>query len=206
MGKLLRERFGGESLPADHIRNRAGAIVVQKKHNTLDQLRKHSVLTAEEEAEWLKFTTVRNPFDVLVTLYTRRRSMTDEYLRAESIFWINENEANRRDLEYCRTHTFDEWIGWRYPRRGIFGSLGAGRKSMSDRYTNGVDVVMRFDTLEEDLNKVFQRVGVTDPVTLPVYNKTGGRNPDYRAYYNDKSRRIVERVFRADLERYGYSF
>lgn len=206
VAKLLRDRFGGEWLPESHVRNPGGAVVVQRKHCTLDQLKRFGLLSQEEADGMLKVVSVRDPFDSLVSLYTKRRNTSDEFLHERPNFWINRTPRAMREVRYCRTHEFDEWVRRQYRLRAMLAALRIRQRGMYDRFTDGADVIMRFQCLEDDLNDVLSRVGVKQTVSLPRFNPTSGRPDDYREHYSPSSRRIVERAFRADLERYGYSF
>ena len=73
-------------------------------------------------------------------------------------------------------------------------------------YTAGMDVVMRFETLQRDFDAVLEKAGVPFKINIPVINKTEERSADYRAYYTERSRRIVTYIFRHELKEYDYEF
>jgi hypothetical protein len=63
-----------------------------------------------------------------------------------------------------------------------------------------VDFIGHFETLEEDFNKVAQRLGVD--VTLPHTNKSIRHT--YQSYYTDETRRIAYEYYKKDFELLGY--
>ena len=65
---------------------------------------------------------------------------------------------------------------------------------------------MRFETLQDDFDRVLDKAGVPFKVQIPVINKTEERKKDYREYYNERSQKIVQYIFDEELKRYGYEF
>ncbi len=72
-----------------------------------------------------------------------------------------------------------------------------------------VNEFIRFENLEEDFNKFCENFGIKNRKLLHI-NKTNLSNLSgeayYRSYYDEKSKKIVEKWFKADLEYFGYSF
>lgn len=180
VAQALIEQLGGQYRPPK--RHRVDErTVISKRHATVRQLVLHGLLEAPIDS-LLKFSTVRNPFDSLVSLWTKLRHRPNRW-------------SSRRVL--LEGVDFLPWLKKRL--------LQAAPHSMHDEFTDGVDVVMRFETLEEDLKAVLARAGAP-AVALPLANPTTERDADYHAYYDEEARALVERVFGGDLEKYGYAF
>jgi len=205
IGDLLCKELGGKFLPEDDILDARGVALLRYKHNTLSQLFEHGLLTAQEKARLFTFTCVRNPFDSLVSLYVKLSSTYQSLLEDNTAF-VHRDPGYIDEMNWCRTHTFDEWLERRYaPRRVLRVFKRRRRASMFSQYIDGADYVMRFERLQDDFDEVLRRVGLPR-LDIPVFNATPDRVPDYRVYYSDRSRRLVESVFRADLTRDGYRF
>jgi hypothetical protein len=205
IGELLCEKLGGEYLPKSDVIDTQGVAVLRHKHNTLRDLLTHGLLTPQEKASLFTFTCVRNPFDSLVSLYVKL-STTYQYLLEDKASFIHRDPGYMEDMNWCRTHSFDEWIERRYGRRRVWRLFSrAPRASMFSRFTDGADYVMRFEKLQEGFDEVLSRVGL-ERLTIPLINPTPDRAADYRGYYSPKSRRLVEAALADDLERYGYTF
>ena len=56
--------------------------------------------------------------------------------------------------------------------------------------------------MEADFDHVCQKVGIS--VKLPRLNRS--KHNDYRTYYTDRGRELVERTCKADIEYFGYRF
>ena len=82
-------------------------------------------------------------------------------------------------------------------------------------YLEGVDFVGRFENLQDDFDKVCDKIGM--PRTkLPHTNttkyikKSGGGweldNKHYTEYYDEITKDIIAKVFKRDIEYFGYKF
>jgi hypothetical protein len=217
---VLIPKLGGEYLPDAHIFGQDGRLSLHRKHATLAQLKHGGLLTAEEAGRLFKFTTVRNPFDRLVTDYTRLRTVfgkalnelptnPDEVLRRRPAL---RSAAMVRKVEEALEYSFSDWVDRRLRVYGIKARLrrpfSKHRKprSLFRGYIDSADFVMRFERLQEDFNEVLQHIGVDEPIEVPKKNVTKARPREYREFYTPRARAIVERVYASDLRRFGYSF
>ncbi len=201
----------GVYFPAQSIVDESGMTLIDRKHGTLSQL-KHAGLISDEEARAaFKFTTVRNPFDLLVTRYVRLRAKSLKL--SDPAFVLNRLPGISNAIEIaCESPTFCNWVERLYLPHGIRSRLRrplaryVRRQELFGRYTTDADFVMRFEHLQRDFDEATRRLGVSTRVLIPRQNVTPGRDADYRCYYTHRARRIVEAVFQHELERFGYDF
>jgi hypothetical protein len=74
-------------------------------------------------------------------------------------------------------------------------------------HTRGVDVVMRYESIEKDLSEVFRRAGMAAKADIPQVNRTDERaNRSYRSFYSRLAEVAVTLAYSGDLEAYGYRF
>lgn len=199
-GVHLCKQYEGWWLPERDIHDANGNILVQRKHSTVRQLVRHALITPRQVEELFVFTAVRNPFDSLVSLWVKKTTSYQPLLDDPDSF-VNRVPGFADDMRWMLDHTFSEWVQRQY------GHLRDGRpRHLYGGYMADADFIMRFETLQEDFVQAMERVGVDDVVDIPVLNVTEERTPDYRDYYTDRARRLVERVFEADLKRFGYDF
>jgi hypothetical protein len=203
--KLLLDRFGGVNVPAANILDAEGFIRIQRKHCTINQLLADGLIPADYATRFTTVTTVRNPFDSLVSMYVKKRDKYQERL-ADPASWLHQVRGYVEDMEFCRTHSFEVWLTRRYAVGTLDRLLGRGRRSLYGRYTKGVAVVMRFERLQPDFEAMMRTLGVSDDVTSPNINATNQRKARYQDYYTPEARRLVEHVFRFELQHYGYDF
>jgi hypothetical protein len=207
---VLVPQLDGEYLPSEDVIDETGNIVVGNKHASLEELVNHRLLAGEEATHLFKFTTVRNPFDSLVTLYVTMGTRYKALLDDPNSFVRRRPEMSKR-VRMASEYPFEQWVERKFHLKGMKGgmrwSLGVHPtpRHMYQAYIDGSDFVMRFERLQDDFNQVQKRLGVATPIEIPRWNVTEGKD-HYRDYYTSRARRVVERAFAPDLERFGYRF
>jgi hypothetical protein len=68
-----------------------------------------------------------------------------------------------------------------------------------------IDFVGRFENLQNDLYKVCEILKM-EPITLTIHAHQTPRESNYRQYYNPITRKMVERMFAEDFEKFDYTF
>jgi len=201
IGSLLCERYGGEWLPAENRPN------VRRKHSTLRDLLDAGLLSLDERQKLCVATSVRNPYDRLVSIYWKRMRIGAEQL-ADPGFWIHRHAKPDRiaEIEWIKHHDFSSWIRRRFVRNWLPRLIRGQSPSVYEQFVDGVDIVLRYERLQQDFDDLIRRLGAT-PVEIPRLNVTAERaRRDYRDEYDLLSRTLVRIGQRADLERFGYSF
>jgi len=205
VGDLLCTHYDGEFIPSEDILDSQGFISVQKKHSTLSELIKHKILTPEEARSLLKIAAVRNPFDSLVSLYFKQR-LKYQTLLSDPSSWVNRSVGYADRMHYAQTHSFNEWV-FKTSYRKLIKRFLRLRASMFADYTNGMDVILRYESIERDLKAAFDRAGVPWKADLPKVNRTDERTDgDYRLLYSRAAALTVRWAYAYDLETYGYKF
>jgi hypothetical protein len=205
IARALRDSLGGEYLPSEDVLDERGQFLVQRKHCTLAQLLAHGILTDAQRRSVFACGAVRNPFDSLVSLYTKLALKYQPGLEDPNS-WVHKAKGYVDAMEFCRTHTFSEWIERQYAT-GMWDRLrGAGKRTLNAPYVEGVDYVMRFERLQHDFSEALSQAGIARDLTIPSLNVTADRDKDYRRYYTPSARRIVEYVLDRELARFGYEF
>ena len=154
------------------------------QHATASELRG---LLPEEFGKYFRFTFVRNPWDRLVSVYSRM----DPHMRASA-------ESAGLPLKGI---SFDEFVERTEHFRDAH--LDAQDRFVFDAAGHGlVDFIGRYERLAEDFAAVCARLGQT--VDLP--HRNASTHDAYRQYYSDATRKIVERRYGADIEKFGYQF
>lgn len=142
-------------------------------------------LPEEVYNSYFKFTFVRNPWDLQVSMY--------------HYFLSNPREGFH---ELAKSKTFEEYLEW----------LSAGNPSGQSAFIEDhdgsiiVDYIGKFENLSKDFSFICSQIGVD--ATLDHLNKTihNDYGKKYHCYYNNKTRKIVEKTFQKDIELFKYSF
>lgn len=196
----LVEYMGGRWFPEEDVTDDDGRVVAERKHSTVQHLLDAGMLTESRAASLFVFASVRNPFDSLVSLYTK---LTNQYvpLLDDPDAFIHRQPNMLADIRYASDHSFSDWIVWKY------GELAAGPgRHLYEPFIKSADRIMRFERLQEDFDEVVWHLGIAADSSIPVFNVTEGRVDDYRDLYNTRARQTVERAFEDDLTLFGYEF
>lgn len=170
MERLLVERYGGER--------------VDKKHSGGGVMRKWLAEAGEERASWVVVTTVRNPYDSLVSIWNKL--LSNHRGKKEG----PQAEAARRGEV-----SFGDWVEQRPPE------FAAG---WIQRFTRHCDEVMRFERLAGDWAALCEKRGWPHH-EIPLVNPTmkeAGRG--FEAYYTPEILAAVRPVFGEFCAAFGY--
>lgn len=195
--QVLHEHYDGVTIPSETV-ERDGRVLVDSKHGRLSQLIAHGILSEQESEELFKFCGVRNPFDSLVSLYEKTKRRYVRQLDNPDHF-IHRSPRQLRAARAARDG-FPSWL------QAMFGhDIDKPPAHLEAALNDDLDFVIRFEHLQTDFDEVMTRLGLeTHPV--PEVNPTPGRTDDYRSYYDEASRALVERRFALDLSMFGYEF
>ncbi|WP_019038852.1 sulfotransferase family 2 domain-containing protein [Psychroflexus tropicus] len=146
-------------------------------------------------SKYYKFSFVRNPWDRLVSTYfflinggltNRDKKWTEEHISDYKDFtdfvlnWVQIEQVNT-SLHFQEQHRFL-----------------TNHKGELD-----VDFLGRFETLDQDFQKVCQHLQLDRSLRKTNSSK---RKNDYRSYYNDETKAVVENVYAKDIQLFNYSF
>ncbi len=189
----------GEWCPPEDLRMGPGDDdVVLRKHTTYRQLRDWDVLP-RPLTDYQIVTTVRNPFDFWVSEYVRQRDRWSQRLDDPNSH-VFRKKGDSDSVELATTLSFSEWMHQRWGDRDEQYA-----EMLHPEFAFRSDYFLHFERLEETLQDWLESRGVEETVRLERMNVTD-RDADYRTYYDDSTRQLLERVHRFYLKRFGYSF
>lgn len=146
-------------------------------------------LSDEVYNSFYKFSFVRNPWDWQVSMYH---------------FILNETSHIRHEIVKSMSG-FEEYLEWVINTRNPYPK--GATKFQKDIITDYdgkliVDFLGKYETLPQDFQYICQLLNLD--ASLPHLNSSVHR--DYRSYYNDKTKKIVEEYFQEDIKLFGYTF
>jgi hypothetical protein len=181
-------RHGREEHVSDYgvVGYRGGDREGRKFFNHMPAARIRELIGEEIWESYFKFTIVRNPFDRLVSAF---------YFKQGSMHGDRQVSDRSSDVERFRT-----WL-----REG-------GGNIDRDVYMIGEDVCMdffiRYESLEEGMRHVCERIGVAyEPESL-AWLKGGYRDHSIPLpeFYDSKTREIAAEKYAFELDYFGYEF
>lgn len=168
--------------------------MVERYHNRyqtggLQHLLAHQIRDAvgqERFSRCYRFSFVRNPWDRMVSQFSYMQQK--KYLR--DFIGMREGDAFPRYLSLIQERSHVQWA----PQcEFLFDRSGECL----------VDFIGRFERLPRDAATIFERLGVTC-TTLP-HSRASTHRP-YPEYYDRETKRAVEQLYGADIERFSYKF
>lgn len=188
-----------------HIPKTAGTsvgrwMIENKKNSDHEEWYKHPKLSDIEKNETnnFVFSIVRNPWDRMVSSYHWLMQMQSPVpgVKSEEIQKIVQ-DLNRK-LDWS---TFEKWLDicgefvlWDFWFQPIEPQI-----SWLDK---NVDVVIKYENLNEDFKQVQEYFNSTDPLPILLI----GNHKHYREYYNDNTKRKVASIFEKDIDRWKYTY
>ena len=139
-----------------------------------------------EYNKYFTFSTIRNPWDRMVSMYFFGKQKEKHFVRGFDSFnkWI----------QYFLSGSLKEKRHW-----SQFDWLKDHNNEIN------IDFICRFETLGKDWETLCEIAGIKYK-KLPFINKTIGKKKNYRKYYNNRSKELVAQTYREDIETFGYTF
>lgn len=166
-------------------------------HRTVTKFPRHARIIAAREmlpyeifSGLLKFSVVRNPWDMQVSSYFHLQREHPEVLQGLESF--SAFVAHKLDTSRAPCPLLD-----------ISGTPQVGYlRDMEGKLL--VDELIRFETLQEDCGRVFAKLGLK--ASRFPHKRKGKRDADFRRYYDDATAERVANWYAEDIRAFGYRF
>ena len=131
-----------------------------------------------------KFSVIRNPYDLIVSDY----------------YW-RKNSNTRKEKSF--NDILHELSNNKYQTYGLLNL----NKLMDIKRKNIIcDYIIKYEELNEGLSIVFNKLNIPFNGKLEIYKKKLNRDKNYQKFYNDKSRKLIEKIFKKEIEIFNYKF
>jgi hypothetical protein len=144
--------------------------------------------------EYFKFAFVRNPWDRLFSAY---RFLMVGGWNDDDRQWATEN--------IIAFQGFSDFVEkWLTPQnaQSMIHFWPQWQFVCSRRLRIAIDYLGYLETIEEDFSHVCRRLGIE----AQLEHRNASARADYREHFTDRARSVVERVYREDIELFGYGF
>jgi hypothetical protein len=137
------------------------------------------------------FSIVRNPFDLLVSMYSAG------WPYQSGITPLTMDSFDRFIRSYC-----DSAFPWIVPlqQQHLFFQV------VSDDGGCAVDRLLRFESLDQELEKLCAPLGIEPQVSSPFRPSRRDAQRDHRSWYTDALRELVQEKCRLELKQLCYDF
>lgn len=136
---------------------------------------------------YFKFAFVRNPWERTVSSY---------YYKMQNNNFIKNNPEEYKKIK--QTGNFNTCL-----RQGVGFPVEQVEKLIDDKGKIMVDFIGRFENLQEDFNRVCDRISIPR-IELPYVNKAIHKHYSY--YYDEETKETVREMYKKDIEAFGYEF
>lgn len=187
-------------------------LLISSENKGVNFLKKHDYLSAALDVmggkinDFTTFTVVRNPFSQVVSFYEHLRkplyipkAKLKQQYRA-----FQESLSPRQTAKLAMELDFKSWVKQIYVTRKPYHEWHGDQLNwLVDKHNIlRVDRVLKFESLNEDLAKLQEELGIKG--TLPHKNKSKTLN--YQEYYDEETQEIIEREFNPTLKLFDYKF
>lgn len=179
-----------------HIYKNGGTFVGQLLKN-LDKniVRTNNHITAKEAQKqfpdiWDKYTKiciVRNSWDWEI-----------------SLLFFMKRDTTHHQHNIVKDMSVSQYVKWR--KTDLHQQL---KFILDDKCNCLIDNILRFDNLTENLKDFFKEkydLDITNYLPTEKLNKSGNRNDDYRKYYDDDDKKLVEKMHFPDINFFDFTF
>lgn len=172
-------------------------------HGLPDDVRTHYVREDKLNVfeDFYKFTFIRNPYDFMVSTYFYGKSNRNHFMHNDI---INNNMTMLEFIPYYMKIRESHLSSAIRP----FGSnkVVTIKDWLHDNNGNEImDYVGKLESMQSDVKKIFKTLNL--PISqIPVVNVNADRDKNYRKYYNDTSKNMIDQYFSWELEKFKYLF
>lgn len=187
-----------------HVPKTAGMSISRALFGNLSgghaTLADYQIIFGEQEFNrYFKFSFVRNPWDRIFSAYNFLvKGGATEYDR----LWAHNIE---------KYGTFQDFVkhGLRTPE--VSNKLHFLPQShfltVPHRENSRVDFLGFFENIKDDFDYIRNKLNLNDIAELKHVNATpGSEKKDFRDYYDNDTKKIVQEIYSDDIKRFGYSF
>lgn len=152
----------------------------------------------EKYKDYYRFTMIRNPFDFMVSTYFYAKTYSNHFMHDDIIqnsmgmeefipyyFKHRESDIKNKKIGQNKVVTIKDWLH-------------------DDMDNIVVDEVMMLENMSADISDLSKKLGVK--IDINQTNVNPNRTKDYRKYYNDISKKMIEKEFSWELDKFEYKF
>tara|TARA_Y100001968_G_C19415222_1_gene748625 strand:- start:252 stop:1040 length:789 start_codon:yes stop_codon:yes gene_type:complete len=181
---------------------------LHEKYEGKPFLRKHSLyheflkVATKEEKDFFVFAVLRNPMEIVITMYEKMRTNAKGNYTNPELFKENGGhitKKQRRIYQYIKDNnaSFQEYFLKFYNQP---------YNNLSSLTLNHCDFIIRYEKLNEDYESALIKIGIQNPDPLQTANRTDSKKKSLNEYYTEDIQSRCNLVFGPFLKKYNLSF
>jgi len=182
IGRELRNHYNGEKTLWKHARY-------------TDFLK----IAGPKEKKYFTFSGVRNPLDVIVSLYIRRKlDPTGRFAAKDKNRGVTRKDIKQYNFIKEKNADFPTFFKKFYSNQ-IYNEWKAGDFEK-------LNYIYRFENIQAEFEKILKNLEIKQIKPLPIINKTKGRKKNFTFYYTKDIQSRAKIVFGRYMKKWGYKF
>ena len=191
--------FSASSAISKELSLQYSAKRILRKHSLHYEFKKNAV---KKECDYFVFAVLRNPMDIVVTIYEKMRVNAKGNFNNPKLFIENGGHITRKQRMHFKFIHENEATFQQYFCK-FFTKPYDNLASLTIQHC---DYVIRYENIAKDYLTALKKAGIHNPRPLPVFNKTLGKSLKIIDYYTDDVKERAISVFSPFFEKYNYSF
>ena len=180
---------------SDHLYEESNVISICHNHFPVPYLRVHKVISDEWYYNLFKFTFVRNPWDRLVSYWR--------------LYFSTKSESIAQQAKGC--DNFSQFVHKCVDKRLVteFNPTEKSYKLINPQWRwilPDYDFIGCYERLEHDWKELNQKIEATFVLDkhIQLHSDRGSTRRHYLDYYDDTTAKLVEALYRTDIDIFGY--
>lgn len=197
----LRRNLAAQWIPGEDFLDESGNIILDRKHSAFRELIEYKLIQKKTVKQYLTFITVRNPFQSIFSAWYKKKYTYQKLLQQKNTF-VHKKPGFVEDMMFVKENTFSDWI------LAEFKNLAEDNveRHLNGKYMDYADRVIRFENLNQDFKQLMEEYDIPYFGEIPMLNKTEGKPDTYQSYYTDEAKKIIQRAYALDINKFSYSF
>ncbi len=191
--------FSASSAITKDLYDKYEGMAYLRKHALYQDFIKHATV---QEKKYFVFAVLRNPMEMVVSHYVKMKNNVDGNFTNPKLFAENGGHITKRHrVKFTfiqkNNSSFQEYFLKFYNKP---------YDNLSSMTLDSCDFVIRYENIEQDYFVVLNKLGITNPGSLPIINKTAGKKDDLDFYYTKEIQKRAISVFGPFMKEFGYKF
>ena len=144
----------------------------------------------------MKLIITRNPFARIVSTWKMFNNKEDGRSKT---FWSNYKRITGNDINYLKFEDFCDNLE-------IFLKFEPHLQKQVDFLFYPPDLVLRLEEINSCIKKLCKKINLTGDVSSSFPRLNSKKYRHYSNYYNDETKKIVEHIYKDDLNNFNYVF
>lgn len=151
--------------------------------------------------ELFKFTVVRNPWDRATSWFFFRKGVIENNINNPKKVLTNDKALLEKELEIMN-QGFNYWLEEYISQPWDFTWFSLANDQCTWLDNIDLNLVIKYENLNEELSNIPN----LNLEKLPKRHQSKNSKVDYRKLYNNNSIDTIQKIYKRDIERFGYNF